>query len=84
MGQQKQMAEAEKTGADLALLGAGASVLLAWYQFFVRGNRTRGLFIGLWPPTILAFSSYLRQKAMSDKMESVMPSSSNAVSRLLG
>ncbi|WP_394337238.1 hypothetical protein [Halegenticoccus soli] len=86
MSEQKQMAKAEESGADLALLAAGASVLLSWYQFFVRGNRTRGLFIGLWPPTILAFSSYLRQKAMSDKVESFMPSSSasNTISRILG
>ena len=56
-------------GADLALFASAASVLLAWYQFYLKGNKTQGLFIGLWPPTILAFSSYLNQKAILSKLE---------------
>jgi hypothetical protein len=28
-----------------------------------------GLFMGLWPPTILAFASYMKQTRMSDKLE---------------
>jgi len=60
---------AESRGADLALIASAASVLLAWHQFYLKGNKTRGLFIGLWPPTILAFSSYLNQKAILDKLD---------------
>jgi len=60
---------AETRGADLALIASAASVLLAWHQFYLKGNKTRGLFIGLWPPTILAFASYLNQKAILDKLE---------------
>jgi len=59
----------ETSGADLALLASAASVLLAWQQFYLKGNKTRGLFIGLWPPTILAFSSYLNQRAILDKLD---------------
>jgi len=60
---------AETRGADLALIASAASVLLAWHQFYLKGNKTRGLFIGLWPPTILAFGSYLNQQAILDKLE---------------
>lgn len=41
---------------------AGASVLYAWYKFYVRGDRESGIFIGLWAPTLLAAASYLQQK----------------------
>lgn len=59
-----------KTGTDPAVMAAGASVLLSWYYFFARDNRELGLFIGLWPPTLLAFASYFRQTRMSDTLES--------------
>lgn len=59
-----------KTGTDPAVLAAGASVLLSWYYFFGRGDRHLGLFVGLWPPTILAFASYFNQTRMSNKLES--------------
>ena len=64
-----------KTGTDPAVLAAGASVLLSWYYFFGRGERELGLFVGLWPPTILAFASYFNQTRMSDKLESSVGSS---------
>lgn len=41
-------------------LAAAASVLYSWYMFYVREDETYGLFVGLWPPTLLAFASYLR------------------------
>jgi hypothetical protein len=72
----------ETRGADLALVASAASVLLAWYQFYLKGNKTRGLFIGLWPPTILAFSSYLNQKAILDKLEQSLLSSPGGLESL--
>ena len=69
-GRTEQKEMAEKRGADLALLASAASVVLAWYQFYVQKNRSQGLFIGLWPPTILAFASYFNQTRMSNKLES--------------
>jgi hypothetical protein len=42
----------------------------------VRGNKEHGLFIGLWPPTLLAFSNALRINAISRKVENT---SSNLV-----
>jgi hypothetical protein len=62
----------ETRGADLALVASAASVVLAWYQFYLKGNKTRGLFIGLWPPTILAFAGYLNEKAILDKLDQTL------------
>ena len=59
----------ERTGRDPIVLAAAGSVLLAWYQFYVAGNKERGLFIGLWPPTMLAFSNAVRINEISEKIE---------------
>jgi len=60
----------QRTGRDPIVLAAAGSVLLAWYQYYVRGNRHHGLFIGLWPPTLLAFSNTVRIRRLNRKVES--------------
>ena len=60
----------KRTGRDPVIVAAAGSVLLAWYQFYIRGNKERGLFIGLWPPTLLAFSNAVRINNISRKVES--------------
>lgn len=60
----------KQTGRDPIVLAAAGSVLLAWYQYYVRGNKEHGLFIGLWPPTMLAFSNAVRINDMSHELES--------------
>mgnify|MGYP000232915551 CR=1 FL=1 len=59
-----------RTGRDPALMAAAGSVLLAWYQYYVRGNKQHGLFIGLWAPTLLGFSNAIRIASISRKVES--------------
>lgn len=72
MSQQKEKEKAtevgKRTGRDPIVLAAAASVLLSWYQFYVRGNKEYGLFIGLWPPTMLAFSNAVHIKEISEKV----------------
>lgn len=71
--QKEQAIEAgARTGTDPAVLVAGASVLFSLHQFFLRGNREIGMFVGLWPPTILAFASYFTQSEMSDKVRQLI------------
>ena len=48
-------------GDPVAMMAAG-SVLLAWYQFYIKGEKQTGIFVGLWAPTMLAGASYLQQK----------------------
>lgn len=60
----------QRTGRDPAVIAAVASVLLSWYQFYVRGNKEHGLFIGLWAPTLLSFSNAVRINDISRQVES--------------
>jgi len=79
---EKETAKAvgKRTGRDPVVMAAVASVLLSWYQFYVRGNKQHGLFIGLWPPTLLAFSNALRINNISKKVES---KTANLLDRLM-
>lgn len=74
MAQQREKEAAKevgrRTGRDPVVLAAMGSVLLAWYQFYIRGKKEHGLFIGLWPPTLLAFSNAIRINEISRKVES--------------
>lgn len=70
--QRERMQAAEETGSDPWILAAAGSVLLSWYFFFLRGDREMGQFVGLWPPTFLAFASYFRQTRMHDVMQRSM------------
>ena len=84
---QQEIAEAtQETGTDPIILAAAASVVLSWYQFFLRGNREMGLFIGLWPPTILAFASYFEQTEMARKVDHAMGGSTirDTVEQMMG
>ena len=60
----------KRTGRDPVIMAAAGSVLLAWFQYYVRGNKEHGLFIGLWPPTLLAFSNAVRINEITKKVES--------------
>lgn len=59
----------KRTGRDPIVLASVASVALSWYYFYGRGERLKGIFVGLWPPTLLAFASYFRQQKMQASME---------------
>jgi len=50
------------SAGDPIAAAAAASVLFAWYNFYVRGEKQTGIFVGLWAPTMLAAASYLQQK----------------------
>ena len=70
-----------------ALMASIASVGLSWYYFFIRGDRQRGLFVGLWPPTILAFASYINQRKMRQQLETLtQPGTTlrNAIDSMMG
>ena len=85
MGDQATMEAAGESTTDLAIIASAASVALSWYQFFGRGNKMQGLFIGLWPPTILAFANYFNQKRMEQKLNSLGPSRiRDSIEQILG
>lgn len=84
MAQQREKETAKevgkRTGRDPVLMAALGSVVLSWYQFYVRGNKEHGLFMGLWPPTLLAFSNAIRINNIDRKVES---SAVNLINRLM-
>ena len=64
--------ELEASGLGPAGLASIGSVALALYYYYVRGDKQRGQFVGLWPATILGFAAYLklsRQEETSDTHE---------------
>ena len=74
--QQRRQGQAEvagraaaETGTDPFVMAAVASVVLSQYMFFVKGNREMGIFIGLWPPTFLAFGSHFNQIRMKERLD---------------
>lgn len=60
---------AKQTGRDPVLLAALTSVVLSLYLNYIRGNQQQAVFVGLWPPTFLAFASYFKQKDAADKLD---------------
>ncbi|MFC6721757.1 hypothetical protein [Halovenus amylolytica] len=50
----------DETGFGLAAWASIASVALALFYYYVRGDKQRGQFVGLWPATILGLAAYLR------------------------
>jgi hypothetical protein len=52
----------EESAAPYLAFGALGSVALALYEYYIRDNQQRGMFIGLWPPTMIGFAIYLKQQ----------------------
>lgn len=65
---------ANETVIDIDDLGPAAvasmgSVFLALYFYYVRGDKQRGQFVGLWPSTILALATYLRLEQIKQTLD---------------
>ncbi len=70
-----------------AAIASAASVGLSLYYYFVRGEHQLGMFVGLWPPTILAFASYFNQRKMRRQLEAItQPGTTlrNAIDSMMG
>ncbi len=44
------------------------SVALALYFYYVRGDKQRGQFVGLWPVTILGLASYFKLEEIREAL----------------
>lgn len=69
---------AETTGAPGELneslvgpwpMAAMGSVALALYYYYVRNDKQRGQFIGLWPATILGLAVYIKLDQVKQMLE---------------
>jgi hypothetical protein len=52
--------ELDQSGFGPGAMAAIGSVALALYYYYVRGQKQRGQFVGLWPATILGLAAYLK------------------------
>lgn len=61
--------EISTNGIGTAVLASVGSVALALYLYYVRGDKQRGQFVGLWPTTILALASYFKLEEIRQSLE---------------
>lgn len=62
---------AEGIGIDSfspVVLASAGSVVLALYFYYVRGDKQRGQFVGLWPVAILSLASYFKLEEIKQVM----------------
>jgi hypothetical protein len=59
----------DDSGLGPAALAAMGSVALALYYYYVRGEKQRGEFVGLWPSTILGLAAYLKLGEIKQLLE---------------
>lgn len=55
-------------GLSSAVLASVGSVALALYFYYVRGDKQRGQFVGLWPVTILGLASYFKLEEIKQSL----------------
>jgi hypothetical protein len=58
----------DDSGVGAVVVASVASVALALYFYYVRGDKQRGQFIGLWPATILGLASYLKLREIKQAL----------------
>jgi hypothetical protein len=61
--------ELDEGGLGPAVLASVGSVALALYYYYVRGEKQRGQFIGLWPATILGLAIYIKLDSIKRLLE---------------
>lgn len=61
----------DTNGIGPAVLASVASIGLALYFYYVRDDKQRGQFIGLWPVTILALASYLKLEEIKEALSNL-------------
>ncbi|MFC7070354.1 hypothetical protein [Halobaculum lipolyticum] len=53
---------------DPFVTAAAGSVLYSLYLFYAKGDTERGIFVGLWAPTLLSAASYLQERELVRKV----------------
>ncbi len=61
--------EPDESGLGPGAVAAMGSVALALYYYYVRGEKQRGQFVGLWPATILGLAIYLKLNAIQQLLQ---------------
>ena len=61
--------ELDDSGLGPAAMAAIGSVALALYYYYVKGEKQRGQFVGLWPSTILGLAVYLKLEQVKQLLQ---------------
>jgi hypothetical protein len=61
--------ENNSNGVSALVLAAMGSVVLSLYYYYVRGEKQRGQFVGLWPATFLGLGIYMQLKEIKQHLE---------------
>jgi hypothetical protein len=61
--------ELNTDGVSTAVIASVGSVMLALYFYYVRDDKQRGQFVGLWPTSILALASYFKLEEIKQALE---------------
>ena len=56
-------------GVSTAVIASVGSVMLALYFYYLRDDKQRGQFVGLWPTSILALASYFKLEEIKQALE---------------
>lgn len=59
----------DESGMAPAVMAAMGSIALALYYYYVRGEKQRGQFVGLWPATILGLATYLKLSEIAKSVQ---------------
>ncbi|WP_311172549.1 hypothetical protein [Halobellus ordinarius] len=65
--------ELDQSGLGPGAMAAMGSIALALYYYYVRGEKQRGQFVGLWPATILGLAIYLKLDQVKQMLEDSEP-----------
>ena len=60
--------EIDESGLGPAGLASIGSVGLALYYYYVKGDKQRGQFVGLWPATILGLAIYMKLGRIAERL----------------
>ena len=55
--------------AEPVVLASIASVAFSWYLYYIKGDETHGLFVGLWAPTLLGAANYFKNLRVTEKLD---------------
>ncbi|TYL38508.1 hypothetical protein CV102_11950 [Natronococcus pandeyae] len=61
--------ETPVSSGDPVSVLAALSVAFSWYLFYLKEDKTAGLFVGLWAPTLLGAAAYFQQKELYAMLE---------------
>lgn len=59
---EEMVGEMPISAGDPVVVAAVGSVLYSWYLFYMKGDKDKAMFVGLWAPTLLAAAGYLHQR----------------------